>query len=182
LGSIGAGTGATVAGLRGGLGSVSCRLACGTTVAALAAVNAIGAVTVNDGPHFWAAAFEVAGEFGGLGYGPAHDGEVRWKHAAPAATTLAIVATDARLDKSGARRLAVAAQDGMARAIVPSHTPRDGDLVFAVSTARRPAPDPGEEVLLGHAAATCLARAIARGVYAAGPGGRLPSWRERFGA
>jgi D-aminopeptidase len=151
-------------------------------VGALVAVNAIGAVTVNDGPHFWAAPFEVDGEFGGLGPGPAHDGRARTKRAAPTSTTLAVVATDANLDKAGARRLAVVAHDGMARAILPSHTLHDGDIVFAISTARRPPPGPSTDLLLGHAAALCLARAIARGVYAAASGGRQPSWRERFGA
>ena len=77
--------------------------------------------------------------------------------------------------------MAVAAHDGLARAIVPSHTPYDGDLVFAVSTLQRPPPDPMQTLRLGHAAATCLARAVARGVYLAAAGGRVPSWRERFG-
>ena len=70
------------------------------------------------------------------------------------------------MDKAGLTRLAVAAHDGLARAIVPSHTPFDGDLVFAVSTAARQAGDPFR---LGHAAACTLARAIARGVFAATP-------------
>jgi D-aminopeptidase len=77
--------------------------------------------------------------------------------------------------------MAMAAHDGIARAVVPSHTPFDGDLVFAVSTRRRPAPDPMQALRIGHAAATCLARAVARGVYLAAPGGNVPCWRERFG-
>lgn len=184
LGSAGAGIGATVAGLRGGLGSASAVLDDGTTVAALVAVNAIGAVTVGGGPHFWAAPFEEGDEFGGIG--PAGRGApvpVTTKGGdRGAATAIAVVATDAALDKSGARRMAVAAHDGMARAIVPSHTAFDGDLVFAVSTGRRAAPDQAQTLRIGHAAATCLARAVARGVYLAGPGGPAPSWRERFGS
>jgi D-aminopeptidase len=95
------------------------------------------------------------------------------------ATTIAIVATDAALDKAALTRLATAAQDGMARAIVPSHTPFDGDLVFAVSTGARALPDPAlTPFTLGHAAACVLARAIARGVHAATPrpGDLQPCW------
>jgi D-aminopeptidase len=101
----------------------------------------------------------------------------------PAAnTTLGIVATDVALDKAAARRLAEVAHGGLARAIYPAHTPFDGDLVFAVSTGRRPpADDPVREALeLAHAAALCLTRAVARGVHAARParGNLLPCWSE----
>lgn len=189
LGSVGAGTGATTAGLRGGLGSASTRLDDGTTVGALVAVNAVGSVTMADGPHFWAAPFEIDGEFGGLGPPPSLPGgvsSVRMKSVdAPlAATTIAIVATDADLTKAEARRLAVAAHDGLARAIWPAHTPFDGDLVFAVATGRRPLADRGRDLLvLSAVAAATLARAVARGVHAAAPADGVgpPSWRERFG-
>ena len=99
-----------------------------------------------------------------------------------ASTTLAIVATDVALDKAAARRLAEVAHGGLARAIYPAHTPFDGDLVFAVSTGTRPpGPEPALEALvLAHAAALCLTRAIARGVHAArpAPGNLLPCWSE----
>ena len=78
----------------------------------------------------------------------------------------------------------MAAHDGMARALLPSHTPFDGDLVFAASTANaRLAPDPAGLMVLGHAAAVALSRAIARGVHAATavPGVPVPSWADRFG-
>jgi D-aminopeptidase len=94
------------------------------------------------------------------------------------------VATDAALTQAQAARMAIAAHDGMARAILPSHTQFDGDLVFAAATGAMPLPDPGRDALqLGHAAATCLARAIARGVYHAtpAPGDGLPTWQDRFG-
>ena len=65
------------------------------------------------------------------------------------ATTLAIVATDATLTQAQLTRLAIAAHDGMARAIVPSHTQFDGDIVFAVSTGAGPAPPPLDMVALG---------------------------------
>ena len=183
LGSAGAGTGATVAGLKGGVGSASAVLPSGVTVGAFVAVNALGQATVGEGPEFWAAPFEEGDEFGGLGPAARLAGPVRTKLGAMKMnTTIAVVATDARLDKAGATRLAVAAHDGMARAIVPAHTPMDGDLVFAAATGRR---EPGDEdgILLGHAAATCLARAIARGVFhaARAEGDVFPTWRDRFG-
>ena len=198
LGSVGAGTGARTGNLKGGIGSASALIE-GTPfrVAALAAVNAFGRAVVGDGPHFWAAPFEVGDEFGGLGF-PARVPEAA--HAFPArtlpgsATTLAVVATDANLTKAQCRRLAVATQDGLARALVPAHTPLDGDLVFAVATGTAPLRDPvGDVARLGHAAARVLARAIAVGVYTArslpgvAPGqpgameGLPPAWDEVFG-
>lgn len=180
LGSAGAGTGALTAGLKGGLGSASVVLPDGATVGALVAVNALGSATMGAGRHFWAAPFEFAEEFGGLGPGPVDPTAIpAIKGVARTATTLAIVATDAALSQAQATRMAVAAHDGMARALVPSHTPMDGDLVFAASAGSRVS-DP---LLLGHAAAICVARAIARGVYAAtpAPGDILPCWSDLAG-
>lgn len=183
LGSAGAGTGAVVAGLKGGLGSASLMLGSGTSLGALVAVNAVGSVTVGDGRHFWAAPFEIDDEFGGLGPAPATPPLFPAPtKLAGAATTIAIIATDATLSKAQATRLATAAQDGIARAILPAHTPHDGDLVFAASTGARPLPE-GEALEIGHAAALCLSRAIARAVYLASPAPNdpKPTWRERFG-
>lgn len=180
LGSAGAGLGATVAGLKGGLGSASARLASGANVGALVAVNALGQVTVGAGPHFWAAPFEEGTEFGGLGAAPAPAPPPRTKAGGGGNTTVAVVATDLALTKAQAARMAVAAHDGIARAVVPAHTPLDGDLVFACATGLRE-PEGDDLLMLGHAAATCLARAIARGVWHAAPGGDLPSWRALFG-
>ncbi|MBZ0128657.1 MAG: P1 family peptidase [Rhodobacteraceae bacterium] len=187
LGTEGAGTGATIAGLKGGLGSASVILPGGLRVGALVAMNAVGGATVGDGPHFWAAPFEIGDEFGGRGPAPAHDATAlpATKHgpAARANTTIAIVATDAALSQAQATRMAIAAHDGMARAILPSHTPFDGDLVFAAATGEKPLGDPvGEPALLGHAAALCLSRAIARAVYLAtsAPGDPFPTWQDRF--
>ncbi|WP_370208080.1 P1 family peptidase [Pararhodobacter marinus] len=183
LGSEGAGTGALVAGLKGGLGSASQVLSSGVTVGALVAVNALGSVTVGEGPRFWAAPFEIGAEFGGLGIEttPAAMMPPPIKRLGEA-TTIAIVATDAALTKPQATRLATSAHDGLARAIVPAHTPHDGDLVFAVSTGQRDLPD-GAALELGHAAALVLSRAIARAIHAARPmpGDVLPAWRTRFG-
>lgn len=188
LGTAGAGTGATTLDLKGGLGSASVVLDCGLTVGALVAVNAVGSVLRGAGPEFLAAAAEFGDEFGGLGLGtPGHPGAEPAPFAGMEAgqnTTIAIVATDAALDQAQATRMAVAAHDGMARAILPSHTPFDGDLIFAAATGARPLSDPVQEpLMLGHAAAECLSRAIARGVWLAesAPGDTLPSWKARFG-
>jgi D-aminopeptidase len=190
LGTAGAGVGATTAGLKGGLGSASLVLESGHTVAALVAANPTGSVTVGDGRHFWAAPFEADGEFGGFGPHiaalPLAD-TARTKReylSAVGNTTIAIVATDADLSKAQLKRLAVAAQDGIARAVSPAHSLVDGDLVFSVSTAARPVEEPIFDLLrIGHAAAICVSRAIARAVYLATPrpGDVFPTWHEKFG-
>lgn len=182
MGSVGAGTGCTTAGLKGGVGSASAVLPSGHTVGALVAVNALGSAVVDDGPAFWAGAFEQGGEFGAQGLASPRQGW-RTKLGPGGNTTIAIVATDADLTQAQATRVAVAAHDGMARALVPSHTPMDGDLVFAAATGARPA-DEAARLAIGHAAAVCLSRAIARGVYEArpAPGDVLPCWSARFGA
>jgi D-aminopeptidase len=188
LGSVGAGLGATTANLKGGVGSASGRTKGGVTIGALAVVNAFGSVTVGDQPHFWAAPFEQNGEFGGRGVAAKispSDLTLRAKGLAPVNTTLAVVATDAVLSKAQCHRLAVMAQDGLARAIYPVHTPLDGDVVFAAATGRKELADPIYSLAeLGMLAANVLARAIARGVYEASAlrfQGALPSWKDKFG-
>ncbi|MFN3276942.1 MAG: P1 family peptidase [Paracoccus hibiscisoli] len=185
IGTAGAGMGALTGTLKGGVGSASAVLEGGATVGALVVVNALGQATVGDGPHFWAAPWELGSEFGGLGlpdrFPAAHEPSPAKRMGE--ATTIAIVATDLAMEKAGLQRLAVAAHDGMARALVPSHTPLDGDLVFALSTgARVPVDAVGDAFALGHAAACVLARAIARAVHAATPqpGDLQPCWRDRF--
>lgn len=188
LGSVGAGAGATTANLRGGLGSASVRLPGGATVAALAAVNAVGQATIGDGPHFWAAPFETGTEFGGRGLPhpfPREATQFALKGAGNPGenTTIAIVATDATLTKAEAKRLAIMAHDGFARALWPTHTPIDGDIVFALSTGRIPlGKSPSAMIELGAAGASCMARAIARGVYeaASAPDTVVPAWRQKF--
>lgn len=183
LGSFGAGTGATTADLKGGLGSASAVLEDGTVVGALVAVNALGSVVVGSGPKFWAAPFEMEDEFGGRGVGRAPSAEMPAVKGSLENTTIAIVATDATLTQPQATRMAVAAHDGMARAIVPSHTPFDGDLVFAAATCEGPGVDDAALLRIGHVAAVCLTRAIARGVYhaTAARGDVVPTWAERYG-
>ena len=189
LGTIGAGFGATTAGLKGGLGSASEIAATGHRVGALAIVNAIGSATIGHGPHFWAAPFEVDGEFGGLGYPDDFAGAaaLNTKGSAPHSgenTTIAIVATDAVLTKAEAKRVATMAHDGFARALWPSHTPYDGDLIFCMATGKKPlANGPADILQIGAAAASTMARAVARGVYEAVeyPGDVMPVWKARFG-
>lgn len=189
LGTAGAGTGATDARHKGGLGSASLVLPDGTTVGALVAVNALGSATTPSGKHFWAAPFEIGGEFGGLGPDPTPGLQAlppSRKTAAMAQhgnTTIGVIATDATLDKAACKRLATAAHDGYARALVPAHTPFDGDLVFASATARRGPPAEDVWPLLGHYAAICMARAIARAIWEATPAEHdaLPTFQEEIG-
>jgi len=188
LGSEGAGTAATTTDLMGGLGSASLELPGGVMVGALVAVSAIGSVVQSGGPHFWAAPFEFADEFGGLGparnVDPCAGADPLSAIGQGRSTTIAIVATNASLTQAEATRLAIGAHDGLARAIVPSHTPTDGDLVFAAATGDV-ALEGGlrDRMRLGHAAAICLSRAVARGVFAAKgwPGAPKPTWNSLFG-
>ena len=201
LGSHGAGRGARAGRLKGGLGSASLVLPGAAadggplTVGALVAANPVGSVVMPGGRAFWAWPFELehAGrpEFGGLRPDMAEAGraaeplpdESRLGAAARpgGATVIAAVATDATLDAAGCLRLAIAAQDGIARAVRPAHTPMDGDTVFALATGRREAAGPRPLALarLGAAAADCLARAIARAVFEARScSGEAPAWAD----
>lgn len=187
LGNTGAGLGATTVNLKGGLGSASATARDGATVGAIVIVNAVGSVTVGDGPHFWAAPFEQNGEFGGRGLPavmPRDALDIRLKGGVRQNTTIALVATDATLTKAQAKRLATVAHDGLARAIYPVHTPLDGDVVFAASTCRHAAPDLTAFAELGALAANVLSRAVARAVYEARAlpfPGALPDWDGKFG-
>jgi L-aminopeptidase/D-esterase-like protein len=99
-------------------------------------------------------------------------------------TTLAVVVTDATLTKAQAKRLAMIAQTGFARAIYPVHAPLDGDVLFAAATCAKPIDPLAGLTELGMIAANVVARAIARGVYTATAlpfAGALPAWKDRFG-
>jgi D-aminopeptidase len=188
LGSVGAGHGARTVNLQGGIGSASAQTPDGTTVGALAVVNAAGSATVGDSAQFWAAPFERGNEFGGLGFPakvPPGALDFRLKGAAGENTALIVVVTDATLTKSQTRRLAIMAQDGLARAIYPVHTPIDGDVVFAAATGAKPLANPVHGLAaLGSLAADTVARAVARGVYEATAlpfPGAPPAWKGKFG-
>lgn len=190
LGSVGAGLGATTANLKGGLGSASAITPSGIKVAALAVVNAAGSVTIGDGPWFWAAPFEQHDEFGARGLPSSFTEDMltmRLKGGptttAMENTTLAVVVTDAQLTKPQAKRLAMIAQTGLARAIYPVHAPLDGDVVFAAATGQHPIDPLYGLTELGMIAANAVSRAIARGVYEATAlpfTGSLPAWKNRF--
>lgn len=188
LGSHGAGTGALTAGLKGGLGSASTLLPNGIAVGALVAVNALGAVTWGNTQNLRAAAFEIGDEFGGLGLPstlPLGASEIITKlnlgQPKDANTTIGVIATDAVLSKAEAKRLAIAAHDGYAHAIWPSHTPMDGDLIFALATGASGEQISAEDfIALSAAACSTMARAVARGVFAArpAPGDLMPTWQS----
>ena len=184
LGAVGAGTGATAGRVAGGVGSASLRMD-GVTVAALVVANPVGSPFLPDGRTFWAWPLEIDGEFGGRRPDAASlpaavdpvPGDSKLA-ASPATrpspnTVIGVVATDAGLDNAECERLARAAQDGIARAVRPSHTLLDGDTLFVLSTRRRRPEGSRERWLagLGSAAADCVARALARGVWAASGGG-----------
>ena len=188
IGTAGAGSGALTAGLKGGLGSASTVLDSGITIGALAAVNAVGSVTVGRTPHFWSAPFEIGEEFGNLGYPSPMPDDARkillkfGDKAVSANTTIAVIATDAILTKAAAKRLAISAHDGFARAIWPTHTPADGDIVFSLATGRSGSALSGDDAIDMYAAAgATMARAIARAVFAATPahGDLFPVWASR---
>lgn len=174
LGTAGAGFGARAGALPGGIGSASATMADGGVVGALVVVNSFGSVIAPDSGRFWAAPFEIDAEFGGRGVSEAPVSNENWglakAMAAPGVnTTLACVATDIVLSRVELLRVAVMAQDGLARAIRPAHTPFDGDIVFALSTGLRELPSDGLRPLavarIGGTAADVLARAIAAGVF-----------------
>lgn len=188
LGSTGAGLGATTVNLKGGLGSASAMTSDGITIGAIAAVNATGSVTIGNGPHFWAGAFEIGNEFGGRGWPsplPVDALDAPVKGGIQQSTTIAVVATDAILSKAQAKRLAIMAQTGLVRAIYPVHTPHDGDVVFAAATGKKELADPRLSLsALGALAANVLARAVVRGVYEATAlpfPDALPDWKSKFG-
>ena len=187
LGTAGAGTGANAGTLKGGLGTASLTHESGWTVGALAVANPFGSVTLPHRPEFWAWPFERQGELGGR-RPPVPEGELEldFDFESPfqegANTTLCVVGTNACLNRAQAKRVAIMAQDGFARAIRPVHTPFDGDTVFVLATGTQtlgdfPALDVGR---LGLMAADCVARAIARGVYDAASAGIGTSDRETY--
>lgn len=185
LGNAGAGYGALAGALKGGQGSASIVTADGFTIAALAAVNCFGAATMPNSRAFWAHPFEVNGEFGGVAPAPGGFDLEDWAGAklnpAPRAnTTIACIALDAALTPAEAKRIAQMASAGLARAIRPVFAPFDGDVVFALSTAARPCPEPRPLALarFGALAADCLARAVARGVFEAASLGGASAWRD----
>lgn len=191
LGNAGAGLGAIAGQYKGGLGSVSAVAENGLVVGALVAANPFGSAVVPGERCFWAGPFEIDDEFGGLG-GPGSRGlaarnpfEGSKADAAPGGnTTIGVVATNAALTPAECRRLAIMAQDGLARAIRPVHSPVDGDAIFTLATARRDLPEGPRHMLLaalGAIAADCVARAVARALWTAETLGEIRAFRDVHG-
>jgi L-aminopeptidase/D-esterase-like protein len=189
-GTVGAGVGARAGVLKGGLGTASIRLDdIGVTVGAIVVVNSAGNIADPRTGLPWMA--EYAAE---LNLVPPPADELRAfadrdAELSPLNTTIAVVATDALLSKAACRRVAVAAQDGLARTIRPAHTPLDGDSVFALATGAievEPAsdtpaamsPETKLTTAVGAAAADCLARAVLAGVLAAVSVAGIPTYRD----
>jgi L-aminopeptidase/D-esterase-like protein len=172
LGRAGAGFGASAGAGPGGIGSASFALEGGLIVGALIAVNSFGSVRLPGSKLFWAAPFEIGDEFGGAKRAwppaPAADLPADTKLAAARVnTTIGVVAVNAELTQAQARRVAIMAQDGLARAIRPVHGPTDGDVIFVLATGGQPCANPLELTRIGSVAADCVARAVARAVYEA---------------
>ena len=180
-GNEGAGLGAVAGALKGGLGSASAIDDDGLVVGALAAANPAGSVVMPGQSTMWAWALEQDGELGGQ---KAPEAAVSLEPDLPEAamaggnTTLVVIAVSEPLTRAQAQRVAIMAQDGVARAVRPAHTPFDGDTVFVLSTGTGHPPEPAAVARIGSIAADCAARAIARGVYQAEPAGGRPSWRS----
>ncbi len=191
LGNHGAGLGARAGLYKGGTGSTSAVTAGGHTIGALAVVNAMGSPVIPGTDVFWAFPYEQDREFGGRRLDARFSGidldlpaDIKVGPPASANTTIAVIASDADLSRTELKRLAIMAADGFARALRPVHAPTDGDTLFALATAKRPLPEPRwrELMRLGNLAADCLARAIARGVYAADTIDSMKSYRDSFPA
>jgi len=185
LGNAGAGTGAVAGGIKGGLGSASFIYdddGSQITLGAVAAVNSMGSVTMPGSTIMWAAPFEQNNELGGQKTPESnarYNLDYTFELPVGKNTTLAVVATDAILTKPQARRVAIMAQDGLARAIRPVHSPFDGDSLFVISTGKKELADPVVSLSrLGMLAADCTARAIARGVYEAESYGGFQSYKS----
>ena len=170
-GRNGAGHGASAGAGAGGLGSASYHTADGLAIGAIMAVNSFGSMKMPGTDVYWAWPFEEDKEFGGArpppGWKPSPDLPPDTKLAAAARvnTTIGVVAVSANLTQAEARRVAIMAQDGIARAIRPVHGPTDGDAIFVLATGEGPTADPILVTRLGLLAADCVARAIARGVF-----------------
>jgi putative pantetheine hydrolase len=189
-GCVGAGTGAVVGRLKGGVGSASVVLPDGSTIAALAVLNATGSVVHPLTGELLGARHGLADEFAAVRVPSAADlaaYRAEWEGSSGTttlATTIGVLATDRALTKAQCQKLAGIGHDGLARAVNPVHTMFDGDTVFGLSTAEREAPDlPAYQALLA-AAADCFTRAVLHAVLAATtvetPAGRWPCYRDAF--
>ncbi|MBW0137822.1 P1 family peptidase [Pseudonocardia abyssalis] len=184
-GAVGAGTGAVAGGLKGGVGTASVVLDGGATVAALVVLNAVGSALDPATGVPLALRLGLPGEFPEITVDETARAVLREPRRPPepgTATTLVVVATDVELDKAGCRRLATMGHDGLARAVSPVHTIMDGDVVFGLSTAARPAAGPPEIFALQAAAADVVSRATVHAVLAAESVGGWRGYRDVVGS
>ena len=185
LGNAGAGLGARAGKLKGGLGSTSAQDGHGLIVGALVAANPIGSVVMPESDVFWAWPFEWQQEFGGrrpAGTSAAPALAEPEESRIPRYTTLGVIATNADLDRQQAQRVAVMAHDGYARAIRPSHTPSDGDIIFVLASGEVAVPaSPSGPTRIGAMAADCMARAVARAVFEAEDVASMQCYRSFYG-
>lgn len=171
-GSYGAGFGATAGLYPGGIGSAS-EIVGDITVGAVIAANPVGSPYMPGTSCFWAWPYEQDGEFGGerpprnYAFEAPRDTKLEFLRASGVSTVIGAVAVNAGLGRRELKRLAIMAQDGIAMAVQPAHTPMDGDTLFALSTGDLPCISPADLAALGAAAARCTARAISRGIYEA---------------
>jgi len=177
-GAYGAGFGATAGLYPGGIGSASEVLGHGTdkevSIGALIAANPVGSPYMPGTDCPWAWAYEVGGEFGGrrppqdFTLTPALDSKLTvlkaLQNQAGQSTVIGTVAVSAKLTQKQLKRVAIMAQDGLAMSVQPSHTPLDGDTIFALSIGDTPCTTPVDLAGIGAAAARCVARALTRAV------------------
>lgn len=196
MGNVGAGAGAVAGGLKGGLGTASVNLGDGVFVGAIVAVNAGGSTVNTATGEFYAKFLEVNGEFGGLKQPFALlDGKgvelAMLDEMEPVKnTTIACIATNVKLTKAQAQKIAEMAHDGMARAIRPSHTMFDGDTIFVLGTGLLDLDTLKQQAVwgnasaninkLGSAAADALARAIVHAMLNAKTIGTTASYADKY--
>jgi putative pantetheine hydrolase len=203
-GNVGAGTGALAGQVKGAIGAASEVLTgSGVTVAALAAVNAVGSVADHRTGLLYGAQFGLPGEFDWLlppspdelrssaalldprpRTDPSRDPQGAAEAPRPLNTTIGVIATDASLTKAQCAKLAGVAQDGLARAIRPAHSMFDGDTIFGLATGSGPTAPPLEFHAILSAAADCFSRAVVHAVLSAScvttPAGTWPSYLDLF--
>ncbi|MEO6726245.1 MAG: P1 family peptidase [Blastocatellia bacterium] len=173
-GNIGAGAGATVGKLfgneramKGGIGTASVKIGKDLTVGAIVAVNAVGDITDPTTGKLIAGVRtpdgkKLAGAMAGI-----LRGEVLPPLLGGTNTTIGVIATDAKLDKAQAKKIAQMAHDGLARTINPSHTMFDGDTIFVIATGKSTSTKPVNVTLIGALAAEVMAQAVVRAIKAA---------------
>jgi L-aminopeptidase/D-esterase-like protein len=191
-GNVGAGAGAISGGLKGGIGSASQEVGNGVIVGAIVAINSGGSTVNPKTGEFYASFLEIGDEFGEI-KGSAAVGEIldQVAYAEPVKnTTIAVIATNVKLTKAQAKKIAEMAHDGMARAMRPAHTMFDGDTVFVLGTGELSPEILGQEAAwgympaninkIGSAAADTLSRAIVHAMLSAETVGEVKSYSDTY--